>query len=136
MAVTDLDFVDDIDLMSEQIEQAKEMLEWVKSAAVEIGLHIHAKKTKTMAYNQEKEMNITARDGSKLEQVHDFRYLGAWMDNTEADIKIRKALVWKACNKLTKIWKSTLCRSIKICLFISMVESALLYGCEAWTFTK
>ena len=136
VAVTDLDFADDIALLSEQIEQAQEMLERVEKAAVEIGLHMNAKKTKTMAYNQEKDINITARDGSKLEQVHDFQYLGAWVDNTETDIKIRKAQAWKACNKLTKIWKSTLSRSIKISLFISTVESVLLYGCEAWTLTK
>ena len=43
---------------------------------------------------------------------------------------------WKACDKLTKIWKSILPRSIKIGLFISTVKSVLLYGCEAWTLTK
>ncbi len=118
------------------VKQAQEMLERVKRAAVEIGLHMNVKKTKTMAYNQEKDTKITARDGSKLEQVHDFQYLGARVDNTETDIKIRKALAWKACNKLTKIWKSTLSRSIKTSLFISTVESVLLYGCEAWTLTK
>ena len=57
---------DDIALLSEQIEQAQEMLERVERAAVEIGLHMNAKKTKTMAYNQENDVNITARDGTKL----------------------------------------------------------------------
>ena len=87
---------------------------------------MNAKKTKNMVYNQEEDIDITARDGSKLEQVHDFQYLRAWVENTEADIKIRKALAWKACNKLTKIWKLTLSRSIKISLFILTVESELL----------
>ena len=72
----------------------------------------------------------------RLEQVHDFQYFGAWVNNTEADIEIRKALARKPCNKLTKIRKPTLSRSIKISLFISTVESILLYGCEAWTLTK
>ena len=122
--------------MSEQIEQAQEMLKRVERAAMEIGLHMNTKKTKTMTYNQGKDTNITAGDGSKLEQVHEFQYLGAWIDNTKADIKIRKALAWKACNKLAKIWKSTVPRLIKISLFISTVETGLLYGCEAFTVTK
>ena len=70
-----------------------------------------------------RDINITARDLSKLKQVYGFQYLGAWTDNTEADIKIRRALAWKECNKLIKIWKSMLPRLIKISLFISTVES-------------
>ena len=50
----------------------------------------------TMTYNQEKDLSIIARDGPKMEQVHGFQYFGAWIDNSEADIKIRKALAWKA----------------------------------------
>ncbi len=105
MTITDLDLADYIALLSEQIKQGQEMLEMVERASVEIGLHMNAKKTKTMAYNHGKDINIIARYGSKLEQVHDFQYLGAWIDNTEADDKIRKALAWKACNKIAKIWK-------------------------------
>ena len=41
-------------------------------------------------------------------------------------------MAWKACNKLTKIWKSTLSKNLKIKLFHATVESVLLYGCETW----
>ena len=58
------------------------------------------------------------------------------MASTVKDINVRKALAWKACHKLSKIWKSKLQKSIKIKLFISTVESVLLYGCETWTITK
>ena len=71
-----------------------------------------------------------------MEQVHNFQYLGAWIDNTKADIKIRKELVYKACNKLTKMWKLTLPRSIKVILFRSTVGFLLLYAAEAWTLIK
>ena len=56
--------------------------------------------------------------------------------STVKHINVRKALAWKACHKLSTIWKSKLQRSIKIKLFISIVESVLLYGCETWTITK
>ena len=37
--------------------------------------------------------------------------------------------------KLTKIWKSSLSRRLKLRLFAAPVESVLLYGCESWTVT-
>ena len=65
--------------------------------------------------------------------IHDFQYLGAWIDNIKPDIKIKEALAWKP---IVKIWKSTLPRSIKISLVGSTIERELLYGCDAMTLTK
>ena len=50
--------------------------------------------------------------------------------------RIRKAKAWAACHKLKKMWKSDLKRSLKIRLFVSTVESILLYGAETWTLTE
>ena len=58
------------------------------------------------------------------------------MESTEHDIKVRKALAWSACHKLKKIWTSSLKKSIKVRLFISTVESVLLYNSNTWTLTK
>ena len=55
------------------------------------------------------------------------------MEGTEKDIKYRKAAAWRACSKLTKIWKSSLPKTFKLRLFAATVESVLLYGCETWT---
>ena len=41
-----------------------------------------------------------------------------------------------ACNKLEKIWKSKLDRTIKIKFFRACVESILLYVSETWTVTQ
>jgi len=49
---------------------------------------------------------------------------------------VRKAQVWVACNKLSEIWKSNLNRNLKIRLFMTTVESVLLYGCESWAINK
>ena len=57
------------------------------------------------------------------------------MHSTEWDVKQRKAAAWRACSKLTKIWRSSLPRALKLRLFAATVESVLLYGCEAWTVT-
>ena len=89
-----------------------------------------------MTYNQSTCVDIQTVDGNPLEEVKDFKYLGSWVRSTEQDIKVRKAMAWKACNKLTKIWKSSLPRQLKVKLFQATVESVLLYGCETWTITK
>ena len=89
-----------------------------------------------MAFNQPGCVEIQTVQGSLLEEVKDFKYLGSWVKSSEQDIKVRKALAWKACNKLNTIWKSTLPRNLKIRLFQATVESVLLYGCETWTISK
>ena len=76
---------------------------------------------------------MKTRDGTVLEIVDEFTYLGSLVSSTYSDIKRRIALAWNACNKLHKIWKSSLSSDFKLRLFTSTVESVLLYGCEAWT---
>ena len=133
--ITDLMFADDIALLSEEIDQAQELIKRVEEEAEKVGLHVNAKKTELMAFGHQDPI-ILAQSGQRIKVVKNFKYLGGWMESTEKDINIRKALAWKACHKLTKIWKSTLKRSIKIRLFIATVEAVLLYGCDTWTLTK
>ena len=81
---------------------------------MKVGLHINVDKTKFLALNQQNMPILTTTDGRNLECVSDYKYLGSWIGSTEKDVKIRKALAWKASNKLSKIWKSNLKRPIKI----------------------
>ena len=55
--------------------------------------------------------------------------------NFEKDMKSRKALAWVACNKLNKIWHSTLANETKVYIFKTLIEPILLYGAETWTLT-
>ena len=111
------------------------MLTRVETEAAKIGLHMNAKTTQVMPFNQE-DVNFILKSisGDTIAAVEDYLYLGAWMSSSEQDIHMRKALAWSACNKLSKIWKSDLSRYIKVRLAI--VESILLYGSETWTLTK
>ena len=118
------------------LAQAQEILNRVETAALHVGLHTNAKKTKFMSFNQQTVTKIQTQEPSLLEEVQDFKYLGAWVKSTEQDVKSRKAMTWKACNNLSKIWKSNLSKNIKIKLFQATVESVLLYGSETWTVTK
>ena len=125
---TDLDFADDIALSSEEIHQAQELLHRVETSVAKVGLKINAKKTKFMSINQVGVVKLHTKDGANIEEVQDFKYLGSWMESTAKDIKQRKAAAWCACNKLSKLWKSSLPRKFKLQLFAATVETVLLYG--------
>ena len=134
--VTDLNFADDIALISNEIQQAKELMKQVEMEAAKVGLHVNAKKTEAMPFNQEQSCDMESINGEKIKEVKNFKYLGGWMESSEKDVQIRKALAWTACHKLRKIWTSSLKNSFKIRLFLSTVESVLLYNSESWTLTK
>ena len=51
---------------------------------------MNTKKTKVMAENVENP-EIRTLDGTVLEVVKDFNYLGAWIASTQNDIRIRRA---------------------------------------------
>ena len=134
--ITDLDFADDISLLSDTVEKACKLLREVEQHCNRIGLGINAKKTKVMPINaEETTVGVTTKDGTVLEVVNDFIYLGAWIASTQHDIKVRRAKTWKALNSMDKVWRSSMNSDTKRRLFVSTVESVLLYGCETWTLT-
>ncbi|XP_072033128.1 uncharacterized protein [Amphiura filiformis] len=112
------------------------LLSQVETSVGKVGRRMNASKTKFMAFNHNKGITIKTNNGTQIEEVPDFKYLGAWMKSSEKDVKIRKAAAWRACNGMAKIWKSSLSARFKQRLFTATVESVLLYGCEAWTVTS
>jgi hypothetical protein len=134
--VTDLDFADDISLLSDTVEQACTLLLAVEEECTRIGLGLNAKKTKVMPINiNDKDAIVKTLDGTQLEVVDDFKYLGSWLASTERDINVRRAQAWKALHNMRRIWMSSLSSQMKRRLFVATVESVLLYGSEAWTLT-
>ena len=140
--ITDLDFADDVALLSKDINQARSMVTSVKIKCAKIGLRMNAKKTKAMFYNVPPQ-KIETIEGQEIEQAlvgstgeQDFKYLGSWVDSKDRDISVRKAAAWQALNKLGNIWKSDLDTSLKLQLFRATVESVLLYGSSTWPLTE
>ena len=92
--ITDLDFEDDIALLSDQIKQAQELMNQLEKECKKIGLAINDQKTtRFMAYNIDEEQELTLLDGTKLKEVNDFKYLGSWVVSTVEDIRIRRPCV-------------------------------------------
>ena len=112
VSICDLDFADDIALLSNQIEQARSLVHSVEQECKKVGLALNSSKTKAMYFNVDIEQLFTI-DGNAIGQAltasgdQDFKYLGSWCDK-DRDIHTRKALAWKSLHKMKRIWKSDL----------------------------
>ena len=134
--LTDLDFADDIALVSHTIDNAQSLLQQLESAAATVGLFINKSKTKALTIGEKVgEGSISLSTGS-IETVDDFCYLGSWIRTSDRDLAARKAQAWAAAQKLWRIWKAPqLARKLKVRLFRATVESVLLYGSQCWSLT-
>ena len=111
--ITDADFADDLELISNYMEQAQLLLSRLEMAPEAIGLHENCKKTEHMLLNQD-ETDLKTLSGDLLKQVHDFKHLGSWITDSKNDMEVRIGLAWKVLSKLGKIWKLKLKRKLKI----------------------
>ena len=134
--IRDLAYADDIALLNKSLQLAENLLQCIEKSAMEIGLHLNASKTEILASNINDPYEIKSLSGKSLKRVTDFKYLGAYVPNSLYDFNYRKGLAWSAMNKLERIWKSNLHKSLKIRFFRACVESILLYNSETWTLTQ
>ena len=138
--ICELAFADDILLTSDCHIKAQTMALSIESIARQVGLKINVQKTEYILVGElwKSTANFEIRLSSGiLKRVYDFKYLGSWLLNCHKDFEIRRALAWKACTRLVKIWKSkSISRAVKVNLFRACVESTLLYNAVTWTMTS
>lgn len=135
----DLDFADDVSLLSHTVGHMQAKTERLCSIARTAGLEINVTKTKTMRINTSQEAPLTV-DGQAIEEVDRFTYLGSIVSKTEGtdeDVKARINKARQAFATLRPVWRSKnlSCRT-KLRLFNSNVKSVLLSGAETWRCTK
>ena len=70
--ITDLGFAVDLALLSDTVEQVQEILLALETEAANVDLHINAKKTQYISFNQTSLEPLRTVNGSKLQQVQDF----------------------------------------------------------------
>ena len=88
--ISDLDYADDIALFADTIQEAELLLHKVESASKSIELFLNPSKTKYMYINPSANDSVHSSDGSQIEKVEDFKYLGSYT-NSQHDIQCRKA---------------------------------------------
>ncbi|VDP30435.1 unnamed protein product [Schistosoma margrebowiei] len=118
MQLDDLDFADDLALLSQTQQQMQEKTNSVVPASVAVGL----------------------KGNKDLEDVKTFTYLGSIIDEhggSDADVKARIGKARAAYLQLRNIWNSKqLSTNTKIRIFNTIVKTVLLYWAETWRTTK
>ena len=105
-------------------------------AHMSIGLNINCKKTEAMYFGIDNNQHIHTILNNEIKIVDNFKYQGSWMQSSEKNFNIRKALAWSAANKMKKLWKSRIRDSLKVRIFRATIETIYTYGAETWTTTK
>ena len=99
--ITDADYANDIAILANTPNQAETLLHSLERAATGIGLHVNTHKTEYMCYDQTGD-NSTL-DGTSLNLVDKFTYLGSSISSTEKDIDTRLTRAWRAIDRLSNI---------------------------------
>ncbi|VDP84766.1 unnamed protein product, partial [Schistosoma mattheei] len=98
MQLDDLDFADDLALLSQTQQQMQKKTTSVATATAPVGLNIHKGKSKILRYNTACNNRITLHRAFK--DVNTFTYLGSITDEhggSDADVKARIDKTRAAC---------------------------------------
>ncbi|VDP52337.1 unnamed protein product [Schistosoma curassoni] len=133
MQLDDLNFADDLVLLSQTQQQIQEKTTSVAVASAVVGLKIQKGKSKSLRYNTACTNPVTI-DRDDLEDVKTFTYLGSIIDEhggSDADVKARIGKARAAYLQLKSIWNSKhLSTNTKVRTFNTNVKTILLYGAE------
>ena len=124
--LADLDFVDNIALLSYTIEQAQ-LLHRVESECKKVVFGLDGHKTKSVAYNTSRQCRTKMEGWLQIPRV--------LMDSSE-NISVGKTRALRALNGMTRVWSSKTEPNLTNMFFITTVESFLLYGSESWTMSE
>lgn len=134
----DLDYADDIVLVSELWTHAQKKLDKMNRYGEQVGLKINTDKTNVMRIHANNNAPLKINNHEVVD-VSSFTYLGANVTQAggaDEDIKLRIGKARYAYHKLQKVWSSAqYFRRTKMKIFKSNVIPVLLYGCETWRMT-
>ena len=134
----DLDFADDIGLLSHKQQHAQSKLTRLAEEAEKTGLKINTKKTEVMRMNNRLQQPLQLQ-GEDLAETDRFMYLGSVVNidgGADDDVKSRINKARVAFNTLRPIWNSkALSQRSKVRIFNTNVKAVLLYGSETWRVT-
>jgi len=135
----DLDFADDLALLSHTHQHIQEKTTRLRTFSNQIGLRINTRKSEVMILNNANSPSVLL-DGQALPQTVTCTYLGSTVrvdGGAGTDIKERLSKARAAFNNLQNVWKSgQYTTRIKLKLYNSCVIPTLLYGSECWRMTE
>jgi len=135
--LTDLVYADDTTLFLPSADVASSKLSSFTEAAAPLGLKISWAKTKLQNLGSGSTPNSIAIDGSNVESVENFIYLGSLQSSNgrcSQDLKRRIELASSVMASLHRVWKDRrLTFTTKLRVYEALILSVLLYAAETWT---
>ena len=137
-AFSDLDFADDVALLSEMLEILLLALTIMEEEARPFGLEINWNKTKIQTTEDTNSL-VAQVNGNQVELVESFTYLGSTIHSSgssEPEIRRRISIARECMKSLDRnIWRSHIALDTKLRLYKAYVLPTLLYGAGTWTIT-
>eukprot|EP01059_Diplonema_ambulator_P019153 TRINITY_DN319_c0_g1_i5.p1 TRINITY_DN319_c0_g1~~TRINITY_DN319_c0_g1_i5.p1 ORF type:complete len:724 (+),score=90.92 TRINITY_DN319_c0_g1_i5:1040-3211(+) len=133
--ITDLDYADDIVLLSSSADEIRRMLRRLERVAATYGLRINfgPGKTELMHLGEAPTPTIVSVSGETVRVVQGYKYLGSMTGDGTADLARRKQQAWAVIRKLKHVWRSTLSDHLKAHIFNTLVLPVYTYGMETWS---
>ena len=141
LTVNCLGYADDIDIITEDLQDTERLTNSFREAAEKIGLRINQEKTKVMEiarrYEMDGHVNI---DGMEVEVVETFKYLGMTVardGNIKEEINERIGAANRCLFSLISLLKKrSISERTKLRVYNTIIRPVLIYGCETWSLTK
>ena len=136
--ITNFRFADDIVVNAEEEEEAGILIDRLDRTTTRYKMEIGPDKTKVMTNNPNGFQREIKIKGQRLEEVENFKYLGAIISNewSKPEILSRIALTTAALSRLKIIWRDkNISLASKVKLMRTLILSTFLYACESWTLT-
>ena len=136
--ITNFRFADNIVLNAEEEEEAGVLIDRLDRTTTKYKMEIGPDKTKVMTNNPngfQREIKIKCQ---RLEEVENFKYLGAIISNEGSKLEILSRIVQTtaALSRLKIIWRDkNILLASKVKLIWTLILSTFLYACESWTLT-
>ena len=138
--IHDLDYADDLDLMTSNPESMNELLEKFADTAEQYGLKINKKKTEVMLIGNINNTNAIHIKNEPLKEVNEFTYLGRKFSNDGVDliaIEHRINNAWIAFNKKKSIITNKhISMEAKKKTYETYILPTLLYATETMTWSN
>ena len=133
-------FADDQAMVSSTNAGLQRMMDVLNATSKEYGMKINIKKMKVMRISRTEEAKAKILiDGSSLEQVMEYCYLGSTVTSDgkcHKDIRKRIAMGKSAFNKRSELLRGKLSLQLKKRMVKSLIWSVTLYASETWTLRK
>jgi hypothetical protein len=118
-------------------EGLQKLMDGLTTTAKRYNMRVNVKKTKTMLASRVVggTVNILI-DGQQVEQVKEFKYLGALITEDgkcEKEVRVRIGMAKTAFNDRKELLRRNISKTVKKKIVKTLVWSVALYGCETWT---